>query len=109
MVGSMNDRELTLPPSAMLRVGNDPTSGARMQRTLIGADVIFDRDLAVTMCDGVVLSANLFRPVDGKPVPVIMSVTPYGKDTGRNPLVTLLMRLSGIRFGKIIHCGGRFD
>ena len=40
-----------------------------MQRTLIGADVIFERDLAVPMRDGVVLSANLFRPVDGKPAP----------------------------------------
>jgi uncharacterized protein len=85
----------------MLLIGSDPTRGARMQRTLIGADVIFERDLAVPMRDGVVLSANLFRPVDGKPAPVIMSVTPYGKDTGRDPFVTLLMRLSGVRFGKI--------
>jgi len=90
------DPELTLAPSGMLAVGSDPTRGARMQRTLIGADVIFERDLAVPMRDGVVLSANLFRPVDGKPAPVIMSVRPYGKDTGRNPFVTLLMRLGGV-------------
>ena len=37
-----------------------------MRRTLIGADVIFERDLAVPMRDGVVLVANLFRPVGGE-------------------------------------------
>jgi predicted acyl esterase len=72
-----------------------------MQRTLIDANVIFERNLVVPMRDGVVLSANLFRPVSGKPAPVIMSMTPYGKDSGRNRFVTFLMRLSGVRFGKI--------
>jgi predicted acyl esterase len=63
--------------------------------------VIFERDVAVPMRDGVVLSANLFRPPDGKPAPLIMSVTPYGKDGGRDRLVSLLMRLTGVRFGDI--------
>jgi uncharacterized protein len=63
--------------------------------------VIFERDIAVPMRDGVVLSANLFRPADGKPAAVIMSVTPYGKDSGRDRLITFLMRLTGVRFGDI--------
>jgi predicted acyl esterase len=73
----------------------------RMDSTLINADVIFERDIAVPTRDGVVLSANLFRPVDDKPAPVIMSVTPYGKDSGRDRVITLLMRLTGVRFGNI--------
>ena len=71
-----------------------------MNGTLINADVILERDLAVPMRDGVVLSANLFRPADGKPAPVIMSVTPYGKDK-RDRLISFFMRLAGVRFGKI--------
>src|SRR5665213_2445137 len=54
-----------------------------MGGALINVDVIFERDLAVPMRDGVTLSANLFRPADGKRVPVVMSVTPYGKDKMR--------------------------
>ncbi len=63
--------------------------------------MIFERDIAVPMRDGIVLRANLFRPAGGKPSPVIMSVTPYGKDSGRARLITLLMRLTGVRFGDI--------
>ena len=40
-----------------------------------------ERDVGVTMSDGVRLSANVFRPEasDG-PLPVILALTPYGKD-----------------------------
>jgi predicted acyl esterase len=68
-----------------------------MGGALIKADVIFERDLTVPMRDGVILSANLFRPVDGKPAPVVMSVTPYGKDKRRDRLITFFMRLTGVR------------
>jgi predicted acyl esterase len=63
--------------------------------------VIFERDIAVPMRDGIVLRANLFRPAGGVPSPVIMSVTPYGKDSGRARLISFLMRLTGVRFGDI--------
>jgi putative CocE/NonD family hydrolase len=64
-------------------------------------EFVFDRDIAVPMRDGVVLSANLFRPTNGKPAPVIMSMTPYGKDSARDRIITFFMRLTGVRFGKI--------
>jgi predicted acyl esterase len=67
----------------------------------INVGVIFERDLAVPMRDGVILSANLFRPTDGTRAPVVMSVTPYGKDRRRDRLITFFMRMSGVRFGKI--------
>lgn len=63
--------------------------------------MIFQRDIAVPMRDGMVLRANLYRPASGKPCPVIMSVTPYGKDSGRNRLISFLMRLTGVQFGHI--------
>jgi len=35
------------------------------------------------------------------PYPVIMSVTPYGKDKLPDRLTTFFMRLSGVKFGKL--------
>ena len=58
-----------------------------------------DRDVAVPMRDGVRLFANVFRGPAHEPRPVILSVTSYGKDRAPDRLTTLLMRLSGVRFG----------
>ncbi len=53
------------------------------------------------MRDGTRLFVNLFRPVIERPLPVILSVTPYGKDTLPDRLVSFFMRLAGVRFGKV--------
>jgi uncharacterized protein len=71
------------------------------ERELAEAGVIFARDVAVPMRDGTRLSANVFHPVDGKRVPVIMSVTPYGKDKLPDRLGNFFMWLAGVRFGNI--------
>ena len=63
--------------------------------------IAIERDLAVPMRDGVRLLANLFRPAAGGSYPVIMSVTPYGKDKLPDRLTTFFMRLSGVKFGKL--------
>jgi len=63
--------------------------------------MVIERDLAVPMRDGVLLFANLFRPAADGSYPVIMSVTPYGKDKLPDRLATFFMRLSGVKFGKI--------
>jgi uncharacterized protein len=42
--------------------------------------VRFDRDVAVAMRDGVHLMANVFRPEQAGRYPVVLSVSPYGKD-----------------------------
>lgn len=70
-------------------------------RTLRDAGIILERDVAVPMRDGVDLSANVFRPAGGGRVPVIMSVTPYGKDKTPDRLGMFFMRLAGVRFGDI--------
>jgi predicted acyl esterase len=43
------------------------------------AGMIVQRDLPVPMDDGLVLRADVFRPVEPGPFPVIMSLGPYGK------------------------------
>ena len=46
-------------------------------------DVIFDRDIAVTMRDGTILRADIYRPkADGK-FPVLITRTPYDKQDER--------------------------
>ncbi len=63
--------------------------------------IVVERDLAVPMRDGVRLFANLYKPAEGGPHPVIMSVTPYGKDKLPDRLANFFMRLSGVKFGKL--------
>ena len=45
------------------------------ERALRDAGIVFERDVAVPMRDGVQLSANVFRPADGKRAPVLISVS----------------------------------
>jgi len=49
-------------------------------------DVIFDRDVAIPMRDGIKIYADVFRPVDSdtKKVPALIPWSPYGK-TGSGP------------------------
>ena len=63
--------------------------------------IAIEADLAVPMRDGVRLWANLYRPKARRPYPVIMSVTPYGKDRLPDRLASFFMRLSGVKFGKL--------
>jgi predicted acyl esterase len=44
------------------------------------SDLIKDRDVPVTMRDGVTLRVNVYRPAGEGPFPVIVSAHPYGKD-----------------------------
>ncbi|KAK5174298.1 uncharacterized protein LTR77_001378 [Saxophila tyrrhenica] len=41
--------------------------------------MLIERDVAIPMHDGISLRADIFRPKDGKPAPVIMTLGPYGK------------------------------
>jgi predicted acyl esterase len=42
-------------------------------------NMIIERDVAIRVDDGLILRADVFRPKDGKPAPVIMTLGPYGK------------------------------
>src|SRR5262245_33514718 len=49
--------------------------------------IVVERDVGVTMPDGIRLSANVFRPERASgALPVILALTPYGKDA--NPAAT---------------------
>ena len=41
--------------------------------------IAIDRDVPIEMDDGIVLRADVFRPADGAPRPVILTYGPYGK------------------------------
>ncbi len=41
--------------------------------------MIIERDVPIPVDDGNILRADVFRPADGKPAPVIMTLGPYGK------------------------------
>ncbi len=72
-----------------------------MRSRAIAGGVRMDRDVAVAMRDGARLMVNVFRPAAERPAPVVMSVTPYGKDTLPDWIGMTLMRLAGVRFGRL--------
>jgi uncharacterized protein len=48
-------------------------------------EIVFERDVAVTVRDGTILRVNVFRPPGGGPHPAILSAHPYGKDNLPTP------------------------
>ena len=63
--------------------------------------IVIEPDLAVPLPDGARLFVNLYRPTANGRYPVIMSVTPYGKDKLPDRVANFFMRLSGVKFGKL--------
>jgi putative CocE/NonD family hydrolase len=51
--------------------------------------VIEERELAVPMRDGVVLRADVYRPDDGRPAPVVLNRTPYDRSLRLTPAAAL--------------------
>jgi putative CocE/NonD family hydrolase len=58
-------------------------------------NVLIERDVPVAMRDGTVLRANVYRPAEGGPFPVIMERTPYGKDAPRPSAAIDAVRATG--------------
>ena len=61
--------------------------------------MIVERDVPVQMPDGITLRVNVFRP--DAVAPVVMSMTPYGKDKAPDRVGMLAMRAAGVRFGHL--------
>ena len=59
-------------------------------------DIIFERDVAITLRDGVTVHADIFRPVGVENVPVIVAYSPYGKGQGTSPSVMGIFGLVGL-------------
>ncbi|MGN1032994.1 MAG: CocE/NonD family hydrolase, partial [Intestinibacter sp.] len=45
-------------------------------------DILFERDVPITLRDGVTIYTDVFRPVDDEPHPAIVALSPYGKEIG---------------------------
>ena len=67
-----NPSETILPAGTILR------EGARK----LTCDIMVQRDVAVRLRDGKVLYADVFRPTNMSPVPVLVAWSPYGKQGG---------------------------
>src|SRR2546429_859297 len=67
----------------------------------IASDVTLQRDVRVPMSDGMQLMANVFRSFPPRRSPVLMSVTPYGKDTLPDRRGVLLLRPAGTPVGRL--------
>ena len=48
-------------------------------------DVVFDKDVAVTLRDGVTIYVDVLRPAGTERVPVIVAWSPYGKSQRHRP------------------------
>jgi len=45
-------------------------------------DILFERDVAVTLRDGTIIYTDIFRPAGGTNLPAIIAWSPYGKEGG---------------------------
>ncbi|UQX10995.1 CocE/NonD family hydrolase [Candidatus Mycobacterium methanotrophicum] len=62
-------------------------------------DVVFEKDVAVTLRDGVTVHVDVFRPVGDEPVPVIVAWSPYGKGQGTSASVKGVFAMVGLDDG----------
>jgi len=112
----MNDDQMIFVPSSPLEPGDrygilsgfDPGT-----RTLeagfqiappfkpLPVDVVFERDVAVTLRDGITIHVDILRPVGPEKVPVIVAWSPYGKGQGTSPSVMGVFGLVGLDNGVV--------
>jgi predicted acyl esterase len=59
-------------------------------------DIVFEKDVAVTMRDGVTIYVDILRPAGNAKVPVLISWSPYGKSGGTHPKNWKLFELLGV-------------
>jgi len=59
-------------------------------------DIVFEKDVPVTMRDGVTIYTDIFRPAGTEKVPVIIAWSPYGKSGGTAPRTTNLFNMLGM-------------
>ncbi|WP_374943782.1 CocE/NonD family hydrolase [Sphingomonas sp.] len=59
-------------------------------------DIVFDKDVPVTLRDGTIIYTDILRPAMTDKVPVIVAWSPYGKSRGNAPRYTDLFALLGM-------------
>ncbi len=64
-------------------------------------DIVLEKDIAVTLRDGVTIYVDVLRPAGAEKAPVIVAWSPYGKSWGNAPQYVGLFDLLGIDNGKL--------
>ncbi|MEU8706484.1 CocE/NonD family hydrolase [Streptomyces sp. NPDC048565] len=59
-------------------------------------DIVFEKDVPVTLRDGVTIHVDVFRPVGAEEVPVIVAWSPYGKGQGASASVMGIFGMIGL-------------
>ena len=62
----------------------------------IPVDIVFDKDVAVQLRDGVTIHVDVFRPAGAEQVPVIVAFSPYGKGQGTSASVMGVFGMVGL-------------
>jgi len=62
-------------------------------------DIVLEKDVKVTLRDGVTIHVDVFRPVGTEAVPVIVAWSPYGKGQGASPSVMGIFGMVGLDNG----------
>ncbi|RUT42361.1 CocE/NonD family hydrolase [Pseudomonas sp. PAMC 29040] len=62
----------------------------------IPVDIVFEKDVAVQLRDGVTIYVDVFRPAGSEKVPVIIAWSPYGKGQGTSVSVMGVFGLVGL-------------
>ncbi|MGI5176264.1 CocE/NonD family hydrolase [Dactylosporangium sp. CA-152071] len=65
----------------------------------IPVDIVLEKDVAVTLRDGVTIYVDVLRPAGAQPVPVIVAWSPYGKGQGTSASVMGVFGLVGLDNG----------
>ncbi len=107
----MSDEEKIFVPSYPYNAGEehgifskfDPgtrilKAGSRIQPRFrpLPVDIVFEKDVPVTLRDGVTTYTDVFRPTGTKKVPVIVAWSPYGKSQGTAPRISFLYDVMGM-------------
>lgn len=64
-------------------------------------DVVLDKDVPVTLRDGVTIHVDVFRPAGTEQVPVIVAWSPYGKGQGTSASVMGIFGMVGLDNGTV--------
>ncbi|KIF67002.1 hydrolase [Streptomyces sp. AcH 505] len=64
-------------------------------------DIVFEKDVPVTLRDGVTILVDVFRPTGTEKVPVIVAWSPYGKGQGTSASVLGIFGMVGLDNGVV--------
>jgi len=80
------------PGTRTLQAGSRIAPGSRA----LPVDIVLEKDVPVTVRDGVTIYVDVFRPVGTEKVPVIVAWSPYGKGQGTSRSVMGVFGLVGL-------------